>query len=149
MTGASVFLEKQPHAYPDALRRIYTQGSPEARRRRERSLSKEAAEKAEKVAETVSTTDPVKGDEATTPAGDSPRKTPAEPSIVEIPATVKRIPIFGGLFSPHDHHLSEAGIEASKRLLVATALDNPLLNYAPVLPDIGNSKALQFNYFFD
>ena len=148
MTGASVFLEKQPHAYPDALRRIYIQGSPEARRRRERSLSNEAAEKAEKVAESVSATDAVKGDEAI-PATDSPRKTPAEPPIVEIPTTVKRIPIFGGLFSPHDHHLSEAGIEASKRLLVATALDNPLLNYAPVLPDIGNSKALQFNYFFD
>lgn len=129
LTGSAVFLEKQPHFFPDALKRVFTQSSVESRQKRARSLSGEKTSPAEQQT----------GDIQRSPQQQQRRQT-AEAVTVDIPATVKRIPVFGGLFSPHDHQLSEAGVEASKRILVATALENPLLNYAPVLPDLGNYR---------
>eukprot|EP01102_Stenamoeba_stenopodia_P001838 TRINITY_DN11664_c0_g1_i1.p1 TRINITY_DN11664_c0_g1~~TRINITY_DN11664_c0_g1_i1.p1 ORF type:complete len:818 (+),score=160.29 TRINITY_DN11664_c0_g1_i1:215-2668(+) len=53
------------------------------------------------------------------------------------PAVCNPIPTFGGPMTYRaQHYLSEAGIEALKRLLVMVAMTNDLIEYAPMLADL-------------
>lgn len=105
----------------DSLQRVYS-GSDVPTKKRERSGSA-SKQTAPAVSESTD---------------EGPHKEP-EP-FVETPKAVKRIPVFGGLLSTHDHALNDNGIEAGKRILVVLALEYPLLNYAPLLPDLGTTR---------
>jgi hypothetical protein len=54
-----------------------------------------------------------------------------------VPAVCARIPTFGGWYRPDQHRtLSAPQIDASSRILVALALDNSNVAFAPQLPDL-------------
>lgn len=48
------------------------------------------------------------------------------------------VPTFGGSFRPQDHYLNEHGTEAAKRILCVLAMENPGIEYLPVIPDLGS-----------
>jgi len=54
----------------------------------------------------------------------------------KIPEYIFRVPTFGGVFRTEDHYLSEDGSEAAKRVLCTLAMENPTIEYLPVIPDL-------------
>jgi len=54
----------------------------------------------------------------------------------KIPKYIFRVPTFGGVFRSEDHYLTEEGSEAAKRILCTLAMENPTIEYLPVIPDL-------------
>jgi hypothetical protein len=57
--------------------------------------------------------------------------------FAEVPKHTKNVPLFGGLFSTHQYHITQEGAECAKRILVVLAIENPLIDFMPILPDVG------------
>eukprot|EP01114_Cavostelium_apophysatum_P022674 TRINITY_DN8284_c0_g1_i1.p1 TRINITY_DN8284_c0_g1~~TRINITY_DN8284_c0_g1_i1.p1 ORF type:complete len:818 (-),score=205.70 TRINITY_DN8284_c0_g1_i1:106-2559(-) len=54
----------------------------------------------------------------------------------KLPKYILKVPTFGGAFDTKYHYLNEHGIDSTKRILCVLAMDNPGIDYFPVIPDL-------------
>lgn len=62
-----------------------------------------------------------------------------------VPTSFFRVPSFGGMFRADVHYLNDNGIETVQRLLSVIRMQNPELDYLPMLPDVIGMLLLYLN----